>query len=121
MFSDNSANSVCFYTAPAWPNRIVPFELQGYAWIYDGLIFFPAGALFGMALIPIGLLDIPAYVFLAVEFFAPPWLLDRILAHVSGRSISPRSILLSLVLVVAGALWINADRRNTANGALPTA
>jgi hypothetical protein len=50
--------------------------------------------------------------FLAIEFVLPPWLLDRILSHVGGRPPSVESILLSLLLVVAGGFWINADRRS---------
>ena len=87
-------------------------EAKGYEFIYDALIFFPAGALFGLTLVPFGPRDIAACVLLAVEFVLPPWLLDRILSHVGSRPASVESILLSLILVVAGGLWINADRRS---------
>jgi VanZ like family len=94
--------------------RPKPAELKGYSDIYDALIFFPAGALFGLAAVPFPPRYILASLFLAVEFVLPPWLLARILSHVSGRPASAGSILLSLILVVAGSLWINADRRSAA-------
>jgi hypothetical protein len=96
--------------------RIKEAELEGYNFIYDALIFFPAGALFGMAIIPFGSRDIAASVCLAVEFILPPWLLARILSHVSGHQVSARSILLCLILVVAGGVWINTDRPSVAGG-----
>lgn len=86
-------------------------ELEGYKYIYDGLIFLPAGALFGIAIWPFGPREIPAFpaLILAIEFVIPPWLLDRILSRVSGRQACVESILLCLILVAAGTLWMNAD------------
>jgi len=84
-------------------------ELEGYEMIYDALIFVPAGALFGMALIAVGPRDIAASVALAVEFVLPPWLLARILSYLTGRPVSVRSIFLCLILAVAGGMWINTD------------
>jgi glycopeptide antibiotics resistance protein len=95
-------------------HHIKAAELKGYNFIYDALIFFPAGALFGMAVIPFGPRDIAASVLLAVEIVLPPWLLARILSHVSGHAFSVRSILLCLILVLAGGIWINTDRRSAA-------
>jgi glycopeptide antibiotics resistance protein len=87
-------------------------EVQGYNFIYDALIFIPAGALFGMAAVPFGARDTTASLFLAAEFLLSPWLLERILWDVGGHPPSVESILLSLLLVVAGGFWINADRRS---------
>ncbi len=91
-------------------------EFRGYSYIYDALIFLPAGALFGMVAIPVRSRVSAVTIVLAIEFVLPPWLLDRILSHVSGRPISVGTIFLSLVLVAAGSLWINADRRRPASG-----
>jgi glycopeptide antibiotics resistance protein len=92
--------------------RTKPSELEGYAYIYDALIFFPAGVLFGIAAMSFGPRDLPTYllILLAVEVLLPPWFLDRILSHISGRPMSARSELLCLILFVAGGFWINGDR-----------
>jgi glycopeptide antibiotics resistance protein len=116
LYADGSKHPGVFALGPGAAlakliRRIKPAELEGYNYIYEALIFFPAGALFGMATLPTGLRDIPVSLFLAVEFFLSPWLLDRILSHVSGRPVSLGSISLCLILLIAGSLWINADRR----------
>jgi hypothetical protein len=95
-------------------HNVKPVEVAGYNFIYDALIFFPAGALFGMAVVPFRSQGVAAPLLLAVEFFAPPWLLDRILARTSGRPMSLESVFICLVLVAAGAVWINADRGRAA-------
>jgi hypothetical protein len=95
------------------------FEVPGYDFIYLALIFVPAGALVGMALIPVGRREIPASLILSIEIVLAPLILEWLLSYVSGRAIHLRSVAISLILVVVGSLWINADRRNTARSSSP--
>jgi hypothetical protein len=90
-------------------HRAKPEELKGYAFIYDALIFFSAGALLGLAAFPPRPRSALPSLLLAGEFFLAPWLLDRILSRGSGRPVSAEMIFSSLILVVAASLWINAD------------
>ena len=95
-------------------HNVKPREIAGYNFIYDALVFFPAGALFGMAVIPFRPQGAFAFLILAVEFIAPPWLLDRMLARVSGRPVCVATVIICLILAAAAAVWINADRPSDA-------
>jgi glycopeptide antibiotics resistance protein len=97
-------------------HRVKPAELRGYAFIYDALVFFPAGALLGLAAFPLGPRNPLTSLLLAGEFILAPWLLDRILSRGSGRPVSAEIIFSSLILVVAASLWINADRELVSTG-----
>ncbi|MGB6545526.1 MAG: VanZ family protein [Candidatus Acidiferrales bacterium] len=97
-------------------HRVKPAELNGYAFIYDALIFFPAGVLIGISAVPLGWRNLSASLLLTVEFILASWLLDRILWHGSGRPVSLRAILISLTLAAVGILWINADRGSASAG-----
>jgi hypothetical protein len=90
--------------------RIKSAELEGYIYIYDALIFIPAGALLGIAVTRGDRRNIAEYIIVAVGFLWPPWLFERFLAQISGRSLSFTSIALCLILALAGSLWINSDR-----------
>jgi hypothetical protein len=52
---------------------------------------------------------------LGVVTLSIPLLLELVLNRISGRSISPANVALSIALVVGGGLWINADRRSNQN------
>jgi len=95
-------------------HNVKPREIAGYSFIYDALIFVPAGALFGLAVIPFRPQGVVAPLFLAVVFIAPPWLLDRILARASGRPMCLETVIICLILFAAAAVWINVDRGSAA-------
>jgi hypothetical protein len=48
---------------------------------------------------------------LAVDLLLPPVFLEFLLVWVSGREILAENIFLSLLLSIAGAYLVNADRR----------
>ncbi len=94
--------------------RIKSAELAGYEYIYDALIFFPAGALLGIAVLGENSRSVLGYISVALLYLLPPWIYDQILSHLSHRSPSFMAELLCLALVVAGSLWINSDRSQKA-------
>jgi glycopeptide antibiotics resistance protein len=89
--------------------KIRPAELEGYNDIYYSLVFFPAGILLGMVMQrqTRSNTDIPLTI--ALNFLLPVFLLEFILVWVSGRPVSSWNLLLSLLLLVAGFLWIRSD------------
>ena len=115
LYVDGSKNPHSYALGPgaraaALTRRIRTAELEGYNDVYDALIFFPAGALIGLAAFRKSTRSAGVYLFLIVAFLLPPFLYDQILSHVSGRPDSLGSVILCLVLLIAGSLWINADR-----------
>jgi hypothetical protein len=94
--------------------RVRPNELSGCNYIYYALVFFPAGALLGRAAKPMAN-KLTFNVTLGVVTLSIPLLLELVLNRISGRSISPANVALSIALVVGGGLWINADRRSNQN------
>jgi hypothetical protein len=89
--------------------RIEPNELEGYALIFDALVFLPAAFLLGLAIRRSMLVRAGTSLFLAVTFLVPPTLFEVILSRTSGRAISLENIFLAVALSVSGFLWINAD------------
>lgn len=89
--------------------RIKTNELEGYHDIYYGLVFFPAGALLGIAMRNVHARNAAAWLLFAILLVVPPLLLERLLMAVSGRPFSPGHLALSLALAAGGALWMNAD------------
>jgi glycopeptide antibiotics resistance protein len=90
--------------------QVTPAELDGYRYIYYALVFLPAGVLMGFA-VRNGLSLPMAAVLLAIGACVPPTILEWILICASGRTLSAANLLLSFLLSVAGAAWINSDRR----------
>jgi len=86
-------------------------ELEGYNYIYLVLIFFPAGAILGLAARCLRALSPLTLVTMAVAFILPSYILDRILVAVSGRPLSFENIMLSICLAIGGCIWTNADPR----------
>lgn len=89
--------------------RLEPSELEGYALIFDALVFLPAGFLLGLAIRSSTLKRAGASLFPAVTLLVPPVVFDVILSRVSGRAISLENMFLAVALSASGFLWINAD------------
>ena len=49
---------------------------------------------------------------LGIGVCLPPVILELILVSLTGRALSRANISLSILLSIAGVLWINADRRS---------
>lgn len=91
--------------------HVRPSELEGYTYIYYALVFFPGGALIGLGaryVVSNGAWKV-LYLYLAVAL-ASSVCLEFALVRVSGRPFSLANVLLSIVLTMAGILWINSDR-----------
>ncbi|HUA01872.1 MAG TPA: VanZ family protein [Candidatus Aquilonibacter sp.] len=85
-----------------------PAELDGYLDIFYALVFVPAGVLLGIAARKRR--HRPAlWLVLALLFVLPPLLFEALLVAVSGRFFSRGEAALSFLLLIAAALWINAD------------
>jgi VanZ family protein len=94
--------------------RVMPGELDGYRYIYGALVFLPAGVLLGFAARNWRSSPIATVALLTVGVCVPPAILEWILVGVSGRTFSPANFVLSVLLLVAGGLWINSDGRSGA-------
>ena len=86
-------------------------ELKGYQYIFYSLVFFPAGCLVGLA--DRKMIGQPMRRALLALFgvLLPALLLEIVLVRVSGRPISLEYVALSVLLALAGSLWMNAGRR----------
>jgi hypothetical protein len=85
-------------------------ELEGYEYIYYALVFLPGGALLGIGARHVMLRSARMMLYLTVAL-ASCVCLEVVLVRVSGRAVSLSNVLLSIILTIAGILWINADRR----------
>jgi hypothetical protein len=92
--------------------RVKPNELSGYHDIYYALVFFLGGVLLGMVARRLARNKLAGYLILGMVTLAVPLFLELVLARVSGRWFSFANVLLSIGLLIAGAVWINADRRS---------
>ena len=92
--------------------RIRPSELEGYNDIYCVLVFFPAGIILGIAAERRTQSNAMVILSLALYSVVPALLLELILARVSGRPFSVSNVLLSVLLVIAGFLWIRSDEES---------
>ncbi len=84
-------------------------ELEGYHDMFYAMVFFPAGCLLGLGWRK---LASQAGLRLAAMFLgvlAVPVLFEICLAFVGGASVWLGNIVLSMLLVLAGAFWVNAD------------
>lgn len=91
--------------------KLKPGEINGYNDIYYFLVFFPGGALLGIAAQPMRSRGLHFSLCATFALLAPPFLIECALILASGHSISMRNVTFSIILSVAGWLWINADRR----------
>jgi len=86
-----------------------PAELQGYNDIYYSLVFFPAGIILGIAAQEYIHASAANRLVVMLYLLLPGFLLEFILARVSGRPLWISNALLSIFLMVAGFFWIRAD------------
>ncbi len=91
-------------------HKVKTTELVGYNYIYYALLFFPAGALLGIAARQASRNRVASYATFAVVILVVPILLEFLLVAVSGRAFSVAALPLSISLMVGGMLWVNADR-----------
>jgi glycopeptide antibiotics resistance protein len=88
---------------------IKPDELEGYEYIFYGLVFFPAGCFLGIAWRRIVGLRLSSLLGIGLWILIPPMLLEILLVEVGGRPVAPDYVVLSILFAVMGTLWINAD------------
>jgi glycopeptide antibiotics resistance protein len=93
-----------------WFGRARADELDGYNYVYYLLVFLPAGAILGIAVRNSNWRNFKMAFPIALGLVLPAILLEQILVSVSSRPISVHTIALSLCLIIAGCLWVNADR-----------
>ena len=86
-------------------------ELEGYTYIYYVLVFVPGGVLLGLAARRLTTLDVRGTLVLMLAIVMPSIFLEILLVRISGRPFSFFNIVLSGLLVIAGVIWINADRQ----------
>jgi glycopeptide antibiotics resistance protein len=91
-------------------HKVKTAELVGYNYIYYALLFFPAGALLGIAARQAWRSRVTSYATFAVVISVVPILLEFLLVAVSGRAFSVAALPLPSSLMVGGMLWVNADR-----------
>jgi VanZ like family len=84
-------------------------ELDGYRYIYYAAIFFPAGALLGIALRKCASREGQAALLVACVALVAPFVLEGILMRTERRAFSWVEFILSVCCVVLGLLWINSD------------
>ncbi|MFZ1974496.1 MAG: VanZ family protein [Candidatus Acidiferrales bacterium] len=96
--------------------KIKPAELNGYNYIFYALVFFPGGALLGIAARRLPLNRMASYMIFGAVILVIPLLMELVLVRVSGRVFSPPNVALSVVLVIAGIVWTNADRGKVRSG-----
>jgi VanZ family protein len=90
--------------------RVKPMELEGYRYIFYALVFLPAGCLLGLAWRTLAAPRLRRFLLLLLIFLLPCFLLELCLMHISGRSLSKSDVALSILFLLAGCFWINADR-----------
>jgi hypothetical protein len=86
-------------------------ELEGYSYIYYALVFVPGGILLGVAVRRLTAWGVQEALSVGTVLVLPSITLEIILDRVSGRPFSFGNVLLSLLLALAAAMWIDADRR----------
>jgi hypothetical protein len=84
-------------------------ELDGYHYIFYGLVFFPAGCLLGLGFRKLASQAGPRLVVTLLGVFVVPVLFEICLAFAGSTSVWLGNIVLSTLIVLAGAFWFNAD------------
>jgi hypothetical protein len=115
LYIDGSARIRAYRFGPGtglamFIRRVKPKELDGYRYIFYALVFFPAGCLLGFAWRTVTPAQFGRFLLLFFIFLLPCGLLEIVLVRTSGRAISLGGIAFSILFLVAGSLWINADR-----------
>jgi hypothetical protein len=93
-------------------HRVKSAELTGYNYMYYVLVFFPAGALLGIAARQMPRNGFAGYAAFGAAILMVPILLELVLVSISGRSFSAANLALSIALMIGGILWIKADRHS---------
>ena len=91
--------------------QIKTIELEGYTYIYYVLVFVPGGVLLGLAARRSTTLGVREILVFILAIVLPSIFLEMLLVWISGRPFSLFSVFLSVLFVIAGIIWINADRR----------
>jgi VanZ like protein len=89
-------------------HRTRPSEVQIYNDIYYLVVFFPVGCLLGIGARKLAMQKLLGP--LLVGFFIAPVSLQIILLHTGGRLYSFSDLVLSPLLAIGAALWVNTDR-----------
>jgi VanZ family protein len=85
-------------------------EVEGYRYIFYAMVFLPAGCLLGLAWRTLRPPRLGRSLALLAIFLVPCFLLEACLMHTSGRPLSKSDIAFSILFLLAGCFWINADR-----------
>jgi VanZ family protein len=91
--------------------NIKTIELEGYTYIYYAFVFVPGGVLLGLAARRLATLDVRKILVLMLAIVVPSIFLEMLLVRISGRAFSLFNVFLSALFVIAGVIWINADRQ----------
>jgi hypothetical protein len=93
--------------------HIKTIELEGYTYIYYALVFVPGGVLLGLAARRLTSLDVKGTLAMMLAIVMPSIFLEMLLVRISSRPFSLFNVFLSVLLMTAGIIWINADRKRT--------
>ena len=93
--------------------HIKTIELEGYTYIYYALVFVPVGVLLGLAARRLTSLDVRGTLAMMLAIVMPSIFLEMLLVRISGRPFSLFNVFLSALFIIAGIIWINADRKRT--------
>jgi glycopeptide antibiotics resistance protein len=88
-------------------------ELEGYTYIYYALVFVPLGVLLGLAARRLTSLNVRGTLPMMLAIVMPSIFLEMLLVRISCRPFSLFNVFLSVLLMTAGIIWINADRKRT--------
>ena len=83
-------------------------ELIGYRYIYDALVFFPAGCLLGLASRKLAR-PLSRFLLMICGVLLPSVFFEILIVYLSGRPMSPGNVALSALLILGGSFWINSD------------
>ena len=87
--------------------RIKTPELEGYQYVFYALVFFPAGCLIGLVWSSMPTHRIGRIPLLLLGLILSAVIFEAVLAHMTGRAVSPGNISLSILFAASGSLWIN--------------
>jgi VanZ like family len=85
-------------------------ELDGYHYIFYAIVFLPAGCLLGVGWRKLASQASARLLLVLVGVLVVPVLFQIALAVGGGTSVWLGNIVLSMLLVLAGSFWVNADR-----------
>jgi len=90
--------------------RIKTPELELYQYVFYTIVFFPAGCLVGLASRALAAHGVVRLSLVLSGLVLPSVILEAVLVHVSGRTVSFENIFLSILLAASGSIWINSNR-----------